>query len=797
MLALVHLAISFTSNLVLPMIAANVPADSSISLFDILAENIAVGVFFVDAELRIVRWNEWFRKFVGLQADEFANRPLAEVFPLFSEQRLDAMYAEVMETRQSRILSSTLYPGVFDLAGSRREGCRIRLIPVATGDFPARGVITMVEDISEQRRPGAHYPVADPGESQACATAEQIREFQRELDHLTEELASARLRIDLICSLSERLAQVTDLKEIAEIILDEILQQVPAGKASFMLLDDACQELSIVASRGLPPLVSGFLAVKLSESVVEDVIARGSPLLINDLRDHHRLYARIKGSYYETYSMVSVPLLVNRGSAGREVLGVINLADKLDGKGYFTVQDRMLLSTVACHAAVAVKKTHLFDDLNRSIQEKEEAFFYNQLIMKQSEQILAVNRILHKLSKTLTVDEVCMAICSGLRSEMDIRRIVLALRGERGGFGVVRSLGVSELNIEEVSRELAMDRACLAVLNTGRKLWKVDFEGATSICDRLFCDWTVWPLKSRRDTLGVLILDAPGPDKRDSLAIFINQAGIFLDNVLLFESMIAANEQLMTARDTAEAASRAKSDFLANMSHELRTPLNAIIGFTELILDLKFGDLNSLQEEYLGDVLQSARHLLSLINDILDLSKVEAGRLELELTEVDLQYVLLGSLVMIKERAMKHGIQLSTDLDLFPSTIIADERKLKQILYNLLSNAVKFTPDGGNVRLAARLTDQIEITVADTGIGIRQEDMERIFNPFEQVDGSVSRKYVGTGLGLTLTRRLVELHGGKIWVESRGDGKGSTFHFTIPHYRPLSLQQETTVNDEQ
>jgi signal transduction histidine kinase len=236
----------------------------------------------------------------------------------------------------------------------------------------------------------------------------------------------------------------------------------------------------------------------------------------------------------------------------------------------------------------------------------------------------------------------------------------------------------------------------------------------------------------------------------------------------------------------AEQASQAKSGFLANMSHELRTPLNHIIGFTEIVVDKKCGDLNETQTEYLKDVLQSSSHLLSLINDILDLSKVEAGKMELSLGEVHLENLLSSSLLMVKEKAQKHRIQLSRDLNGCPEKIQADERKLKQILYNLLSNAVKFTPEGGSVRVGVCRVNEIssgkgvEFSVTDTGIGIKPEDQERIFAPFEQVENSSSRRYQGTGLGLSLTKRLVDLHGGQIWVESEGEGKGTKFSFIIP-----------------
>ena len=255
---------------------------------------------------------------------------------------------------------------------------------------------------------------------------------------------------------------------------------------------------------------------------------------------------------------------------------------------------------------------------------------------------------------------------------------------------------------------------------------------------------------------------------------------------------------VVQAKEIAESANRTKSDFLANMSHELRTPLNHIIGFTELIVDGHVGELNETQDEYLNDVLQSSSHLLSLINDILDISKVEAGKLDLEPSEVDLRKLLENSLAMFKEKAFKNRISLSSKINGIPESIVADKRKLKQIQYNLLSNAVKFTSDGGYVHLSARIgslgkdsnleypeldtqhQNWIHISVADSGIGLSNENMDCIFNPFEQVESSKSRKFQGTGLGLSLTKSLVELHGGKIWAESEGGGKGSKFNYTIP-----------------
>jgi len=233
-----------------------------------------------------------------------------------------------------------------------------------------------------------------------------------------------------------------------------------------------------------------------------------------------------------------------------------------------------------------------------------------------------------------------------------------------------------------------------------------------------------------------------------------------------------------------EVASEHKSQFLANMSHELRTPLNAIIGFSEVLREQMFGELNERQLAYVDDVLEAGRHLLSLINDVLDLAKIEAGRMELELSQVEISNVLRGAVSMNSERASRGGIELSLQTEPEEITVTADERRVRQVVFNLLSNAVKFTPENGRVEVSAQIDDgQVEIAVADTGPGIPAEDLDTIFEEFEQTtDGKQAE---GTGLGLPLSRKLVELHGGRLWVDSQ-PGHGSTFRFTLPVQQEVS-----------
>jgi signal transduction histidine kinase len=284
------------------------------------------------------------------------------------------------------------------------------------------------------------------------------------------------------------------------------------------------------------------------------------------------------------------------------------------------------------------------------------------------------------------------------------------------------------------------------------------------------------PMVREGQLIGCLVVsrNRPGEFPTETIELlrtFATQSALAIQNARLFRELADKSSQL-------EVASQHKSEFLANMSHELRTPLNAIIGFSEVLTDRMFGDLNEKQEEYLKDIYASGTHLLSLINDILDLSKIEAGRMELELTDFHLPTALDNALTLVRERAGRRSITLQMSVDERLGEVRADERKIRQIVLNLLSNAIKFTPEGGRIEVGAVPKDRfVEVSVSDTGVGIAPEDQEAVFEEFRQV-GTAAKEVEGTGLGLTLCRKFVQLHGGRIWVKSQV-GVGSTFTFAI------------------
>jgi signal transduction histidine kinase len=502
-------------------------------------------------------------------------------------------------------------------------------------------------------------------------------------------------------------------------------------------------------------------------------IRNRAPLNIVDAQTDPRLpeathaYAQVRG--YR--SQGAVPMLRHD-----EAVGAIAVTRREPGG--FTDDEIGLLQTFADQAVIAIENSRLLTELQARTQE----------LTRSVEQLTALGEVGRAVSSTLDLETVLTTIVSravqlsgldgGVVFEYDevAEEFVQRAQTETGGAlaearrtNRIRKgegvLGQTAITLESVQvpditvpgayagrlRENLLESGIRAILAV-----PMVYEGRLIGC-----------LGVTRNHPG----DFPG-DTIELLRTFATQSALAIQNARLFREIEIKSREL-------EAASRHKSEFLANMSHELRTPLNAIIGFSEVLSERMFGELNEKQEEYLKDIHASGQHLLSLINDILDLSKIEAGRMELELTDFDLPATLDNALILVRERAGRRNITLHTAVDERLGQVRADERKIRQVALNLLSNAIKFTPEGGRIEVAAVPKDgAVEVSVSDTGVGIATEDHQAVFEEFRQV-GTVEKKAEGTGLGLTLCRKFIELHGGRIWVKSQV-GVGSTFTFTIP-----------------
>jgi signal transduction histidine kinase/CheY-like chemotaxis protein len=395
------------------------------------------------------------------------------------------------------------------------------------------------------------------------------------------------------------------------------------------------------------------------------------------------------------------------------------------------------------------------------------------------DQLAATSDVLTAIGRSASdVDAVLGAVVDSARQlcHADVAQIHLV---EEGILVLARSSGLSEAAVDFMARHpVGPDRQSLIgrvqLYGTVQQITDVltDPDYARVDLQRLSGLRTVMgvPMRLNDELVGVLVVwrnevKPFGERETEVLTTFATQAAIAILNARLFREL--------------EAASRHKSEFLASMSHELRTPLNAVIGFSEVLLERMFGDLNERQEEYLHDILDSGRHLLELLNDILDLSKVEAGRMQLERSRFSVPDVLDACMAQVSPRAAHQGVELRREVGPDLGLVDADELRFKQVLLNLLSNAVKFTRTGGAVDLRVTTDGSaLTVTVTDTGIGIAPEDTERIFESFQQ-GGRTTAQQEGTGLGLTLSKRIVELFGGRMWVDSEV-GVGSTFGFTMP-----------------
>jgi len=563
----------------------------------------------------------------------------------------------------------------------------------------------------------------------------------------------------------------TEVKPVFDTILSNGTRLCEANFAAIYLYDG--EMLTVPAHQGASPeLAEAFKTLRLAPSRAGAIRLAALERRIVQVADITR-EPGFKPAVLQLQSartVLGIPLLRETTLVG--VLGMWRTEVRP-----FSDKQIELVKTFADQAVIAIENARLFNETKEALERQTATAEILRVISGSPTDVRPVFDAIARSGSRLFagasgVSSVNVVLKTGDRlelaamSETDAERA----RVRRAFYPVpldsdhIAALGVRGLRLIDV-----------ADCETAKDVPAVTIERMRKLGNRAL---TVAPMVRKGSAIGAIVVsrDQPGAlsDRQTALLkVFADQAVIAIENVRLFKEIQDKSGQL-------EVASRHKSEFLANMSHELRTPLNAIIGFSEVLSERMFGELNQKQDEYVKDIHSSGRHLLSLINDILDLSKIEAGKMELELSEFDLPAALENAMTLLKERAQRHGIALKLEINPDLGTFRADERKFKQIMLNLLSNAVKFTREGGSVAVTAKPNGtMIEISVADTGAGITAEDQKSLFEEFKQLGPDRARKAEGTGLGLALTKRFIELHGGAIRVES-AIGKGSTFSFTLP-----------------
>jgi signal transduction histidine kinase len=611
---------------------------------------------------------------------------------------------------------------------------------------------------------------------QAVIAIENVRLF-KELEARNRDLTEA---LEQQTATSEILRVIasspTDIQPVLNVVAENAARLCEANDAQILQVDG--DVLRIIASQGPITVPSSVRAEGVP--IRRDIVAGRAVL---DRRTVHvedlatevdGEFAGAKGLQQATgqRATLSTPLLREGVAIGAILIRRMEVRP-------FSEKQIKLLETFADQAVIAIENVRLFQELQERTRE----------LVRSVEELKALGEVGQAVSSTLDLETVLTRIVShavqlsgtdgGAIYEFDEQteefllratdhmeeELITALRANppRLGDGVVGRAAISREPV--VVPNILEERAYAPRMR--QMLERFGFHASLAV-PLLRENRIIGGLVVRRKTAGEF-----RPEVIELLKTFATQSVLAIQNARLFREIEEKSRQI-------EAANRHKSEFLANMSHELRTPLNAIIGFSEVLRERMFGELNDKQAEYTDDILTSGQHLLSLINEILDLSKVEAGRMELELATFDLPLAIDNARTFVRERATRHGINLDVTVDDRLGDFVGDERKIKQILLNLLSNAVKFTPEGGRIGITARQADgAVEISVSDTGIGIAAEDQPKIFEEFRQVGSDNAKKVEGTGLGLTLAKKFVELHGGKIWVTSEM-GKGSTFTFTLP-----------------
>jgi signal transduction histidine kinase len=644
----------------------------------------------------------------------------------------------------------------FPLALHRQHGHRTALAVPLLRENLALGVILLRR---MEARPFTDKQIAllKTFADQAAIAIENARLFNETKESLEQQTAIG----EVLRKISDTPSDVTP---VLDAVASRATQLCDAAAATIYVLEG--QTLRRTAFHGPESLLGGETVPYTAGTLTGRTITEGKPIHVEDIEQEQKNYPLSWefAQKFGRHTMLSVPLLREGRPFGTMFL-------RRNEVRPFSDKQIALSKTFADQAAIAIENVRLFNETKEALEQQQAS---GEILGAISSSIADAEPVFRKILES------CQRLFAG-------KQVGINLVDADGKIRIGAYYGPGREELERIAPfppgEGSGSGAAIAL---GRVMHYPDVQNGEDVpettrrgCKAIGVRSAIFaPMLWEQRGIGVIFVgrDYIGPFSGKEIALlktFADQAVIAIQNARLFREIQEKSAQL-------EVANKHKSDFLANMSHELRTPLNAIIGFSEVLSERMFGELNEKQADYMKDIHESGKHLLSLINDILDLSKIEAGRMDLEVSSFHLPTAISNAMILVRERAQRHGIALDLKVDKRLADFNADERKFKQILLNLLSNAVKFTPDGGRVDVSAKLNGKaVEIAVRDTGIGIAPDDQEKVFAEFVQVGRDYTRKAEGTGLGLALTKRFVELHGGELRLEST-PGKGSTFTFTLP-----------------
>ena len=560
-------------------------------------------------------------------------------------------------------------------------------------------------------------------------------------------------------------ARTLDLSELLDLAVKRMLALTGMEAGAALLVDEDGRLMRLAAQHNLPAAARGEIEAKplsVGQGIPGVAAERCQLMIVQNSGQDDRELPALREAGIKTH--VCIPLAVRGRSLG--VLGLVS-----HESCRFDADEQALFTAVGEQLGIAIERTRLF---------RQQADL--------TERALIINELMHVAISSMNTPEAIDGIADQVRRLLSFDRLNISVHPPDTDYVETYAGSGEEAPRTERSRTSLFDTPFGEAIRSGKPLIRANMleDGAYPVeavvaAESGYLSLMCVPLESRGRVIGCLNFRSRLPDsfgEKDLGAAqeIANHLAVVVEHTILHQKAVESADALRRLNVQLEGANRHKTEFLASLSHELRTPLNAVLGGSELLAEGVLGDLSEKQAEYIHDINESGEHLLSLINDVLDLSKVEAGRLELQPDHFGLRFLMESSARIVRERASRKSIDFRVEPPGDEVIVEADQRKVKQIVYNLLSNAVKFTPEGGSVTFTGRqVGDEIVLSVEDTGPGIPEDYCERVFDEFVQVPGTQD----GTGLGLSLCKRFVELHGGRLWLETEV-GRGSAFHVALP-----------------